>query len=393
MKDIADIMRSKPWNISKRFWEYLKPMVVIFLCLVFSGVSLQYIKAPFVWIFLLWSLAMIYFTITSKNRIAKFFFLNAGVALITLGFFEGYLFLEAQNTEPSPRRKDFSVRFFNDNDLLGYAYPGDTTVTVTDWHGDELLYEAVYTTADHGFRITPPYRGDTGECVLFFGGSYTFGLGVNDDEAMPYQVGMGLNGKYQIYNFGVGGYGPHQMLSMLEHGIVEDIIDCTPKYAVYQFSADHVERSAGLVSWDLHGPEYVLSKDGNVRFTGNFDDDKTKVQRNKSLIYRNIWGSNRKTNDKDVDLFIAIVVRSRELIETLYPGCEFHVINWDTKFSMITRGLVAQGIRVHYIRDIIPDLDENREKYQISPPNQSHPNPRAHELIAGYVVSEIVGEK
>ena len=51
-----------------------------------------------------------------------------------------------------------------------------------------------------------------------------FGAGLNDTEAMPYQVGLKTNGDYRIYNFGVNAYGPHHMLSALEHGYVENIL-------------------------------------------------------------------------------------------------------------------------------------------------------------------------
>ena len=58
-----------------------------------------------------------------------------------------------------------------------------------------------------------------------------FGAGLNDTEAMPYQVGLKTNGEYRIYNFGVNAYGPHHMLSALEHGFVENIIKGKPTYS------------------------------------------------------------------------------------------------------------------------------------------------------------------
>jgi hypothetical protein len=56
-----------------------------------------------------------------------------------------------------------------------------------------------------------------------FGCSFTFREGVEDREAMPYLVGE--LSKYIVYNFGFHGYGAHQMLSALEYGIVDRIVD------------------------------------------------------------------------------------------------------------------------------------------------------------------------
>jgi hypothetical protein len=58
-----------------------------------------------------------------------------------------------------------------------------------------------------------------------------FGARLNDTEAMPYQVGLKTNWDYSIYNFDVDAYGPHHMLSALDHGFAENIIKGKPTYA------------------------------------------------------------------------------------------------------------------------------------------------------------------
>ena len=77
-----------------------------------------------------------------------------------------------------------------------------------------------YTIGPNGLRVSPPYEevADV-PCALFFGGSFTFGTGVEDDEALPYVAGILSEGKYRVYNFGYRGYGPHQMLAALESGL------------------------------------------------------------------------------------------------------------------------------------------------------------------------------
>ncbi len=98
------------------------------------------------------------------------------------------------------------------------------------------------------YASPPPSNKENGKCVLFFGGSFTFGEGLNDNETMPYSVGIKMKGKYQVYNFGFHGYGPHQMLSAIEHNMVNDIISCKQKYVIYQALVTHADRSGGFLS-------------------------------------------------------------------------------------------------------------------------------------------------
>jgi len=377
-------------------YRSMKNLLIVLFCLIFSMVSLEYFTTPYGWIFLSWFLTLVYFTIVSKNKVVKLICLNVGVAAFTLGLFEIYLWGSNIVEESQRPLRRFSQPLFRRNDALGYTHPIKRVITDTRQYRGRQLYEAVYTLDDYGLRISPPYRADNHDFVLFFGGSFTFGTGVNDDETLPYQAGIKLDKRFQIHNFGVGGYGPHQMLSLLEHGIVDNIIDCTPKYAIYQAIYGHIERSAGLALWDKHGPKYILHGDGSVTFAGNFDDDKSKIrnQLNKSLIYQNIWGNRRTINEKDINLFLGIVARSRNIIETRYPECEFNVIIWDSnspkQSETVWEGLSAIGIRVHRVSNIIPDLYQNQTMYRIAPPYEPHPNLRTYELLADYVVSEII---
>jgi hypothetical protein len=382
----------------------MRSALVILLGVILSAMSLSFLPTPFAWIFIIWFVVLFYFTVVSKNRAAKFLCLNVGVVLLTLGAFELYLWVGSGavlSQEVEISRTDL---LYGGSDALGYALKEGTVVTETKRHQGELVYEVVYATDDHGLRIPPPHQPDSQECILFFGNSFTFGIGVNDEETMPYQVGTKLDGKYWIYNLGVGGYGPHQMLSALEHGIVDGIIDCEPRYAVYQAILEHVPRAAGRSRIDRHGPQYLLGSDGAVRFVGSYGGGKLGAlsdtlwkQIDKSLLFRNLWelwAMRLSVSEGEIDLFLGIVANSRDIIESRYPGSEFHVILWDSvrgpNSDTVLKGLADRGINVHTVSDIIPDLEENPSRYYIAPPVEWHPAPSAYEQIASYVVSQIV---
>ena len=81
--------------------------------------------------------------------------------------------------------------------------------------GGETLYAVVYSVDKRGLRVEPPLAPGHGDrCVLFFGCSYTFGEGVNDAETLPYRTGVLAEGRLRMINFGLHGYGPHQMLAV-----------------------------------------------------------------------------------------------------------------------------------------------------------------------------------
>jgi hypothetical protein len=271
----------------------------------------------------------------------------------------------------------------------------------------------------------PPSNGSNKntDCVLFFGDSFTFGEGVNDDEALPYLVGQQSGGQYHTYNFGFHGYGPHQMLAMLEYRLEEKIINCKPRFAVYQAILDHLIRAAGQAAWDTHGPRYVLERDGRVTFAGHFDDvrgvfddigDNALVSRvtyhlKKSLLFQEIFGHpgqptrRRKVQGDDITLFLGIVDFTRNIFESRYPGGEFHVIFWDDKdlshendkesgscetCNAVIEGLYGRGIKVHVISDILTDYHSDKQKYRIS--HETHPNALAYRLIATYLTEDIL---
>lgn len=261
------------------------------------------------------------------------------------------------------------------------------------YYQDELLYNVSYTIDSHGLRSSPPFQsGENVECILFFGGSFTFGQGVDDAEAMPYVVGMKSDDRYRIYNFGVPAYGPHQMLWTLENWIVEEaILGCQPRYAIYQYIQDHVRRSAGLKSPPF-GPRYALKANGEPVLKGTLHDrgvfyQLILSQPHKSLAYERVFGSQRLIRKSDTQLFLAVVDASRRTLSLKYPEIDFHVVLWGGK-GVVWEELRSRGTQVHAVREILPDY-QNRGRWRISP-HDSHPSALAHEFIANYLVSHVV---
>lgn len=383
--------------------------IVVIIGILFSGIFLKLIIAPYIWISLLWVTIFIYLTISSKKLLVRIAFLYIGIVVLTFGVFETYLWLKNKKAEgkTSVAMKSDERYHWVRHPILGYAPQKGKKFTFNIYKGDKILRSIIYTIDSNGLRISPPYRKEASECILFFVCSFTFGEGVSDEETLPYRVGIETGGRYQIYNFGYHGYGPHQMLAMVESGMVDDIIKCSPKYIIYQALFYHIERSAGLVSWDKYGPRYVLNENGEAIFKGHFDDNKIVIperlqnQLLKSLIMKKIWSKyfaikHRPINNRDIDLFVAIVDKSKKLFESKYKGSQFHVIFWDDRknemYDNLVKKLKDKGIKIHLISDILPDFHKKEVEYQLREQDDTHPNPLAYKIIAEYVAKKIVNE-
>jgi len=376
----------------KKRWLYL-------LCaaaLAISAVSLGYFRIPYVWIAGAWFVVTLYGALISQKPSVKALWFNISVVILTLGVFESYLWLSGT---PERVRKEYSSTFALRHPILGYGPRTNVPYIVTTYWRDHLVYQVTYTIDARGFRISAPLHeeGNNTDCILFFGDSFTLGEGVKDHEAMPSRVGQLSEGKYRTYNFGYHGYGPHQMLAILENKL-EDLPGCKPKFAVFQALRTHVLRVAGLSPWDQHGPRYLLGKDGHVRFAGHFDDSvipALRKQLSKSLIGQMVLDKVNNNNLNNVDLFLGVVDAAKSTFENRYAGASFHVIFWDTqdcpaeRCREILEGLSKRNIRVHLISNILPDYKENELKYTIGYGDR-HPSALAHELIARYVVDRVL---
>jgi hypothetical protein len=376
-------------------------MPMLFTLIFFTGIcltvaSFNFLAAPFVWALPIWVVLFGLAAFVDKVSIRRAIWVNFATILLVLATAEAYYW--ASDTAGAEERFEGSITtdYYTDHELLGYAPAKNYVATVSKYVGDVQVYNTIYTINSHGLRISPPYSADPGVvAALFFGGSVTFGEGVGDDSAMPYQVGVKSNQRYSIYNFGFHGYGPHQMLAALQNGIVEDVVAEPAKLAVYQAIPTHVMRAAGLASWDKHGPRYSLNEEGQVYPAGHFDDIDTfgSATIAKSYLYNRTFGRHRALREADYLLYLAIVTDAADTFRKRYPGSEFHVILWGYRggyaFDRILEGLTRAEIPVHLISDILPRYLEEPDIYQISP-HDPHPNSEAHGLIASYVATRIL---
>ena len=339
------------------------------------------------------------FGVGSPDRRALWF--NFAVALVVSGgavvSFSG---------GPVIRGEASNSQWTTDHDLLGYAPVPALQTRMRRYQDEELVYDVTYTTNEHGLRVGPPsVENPDNECILFFGGSFVFGEGLEDAETLPYRMGVESGGRFEIHNFGFSGYGPHQMLAALELGLVGSVIDCQPRYVIYQAGYFHISRAAGLSTWDARGPHFALVEEGRVEYRGRFDQaDAPKGQFSRLVsalgIDKIVSGLHRPPDGHDYDVFIGILENTRRYVAGHYPSAEFYVILWDQRrrglFPIylfdwsrppLMDSLLERGVNLIRVTEALPRLSENPEMYMI--PGDGHPNALAQARIASHLAQRL----
>jgi len=370
----------------------------LLLCLALLAVQLAFDPAPwFVALFVLAALLVIQAATIGRVTIAVIL-VNVAAAILGLAGFESYLAYNqsvGDGTRMEGTVEDGTTR----DDLLGYAPLKNTRLVARKLYGNQLIYDVVYTIDADGLRIAPPSIKAPGGCAVFFGDSVSFGEGLQDDQAFPYQFGVKTGGSFAVYNFAYSGYGPHQMLANLRSGRVKNIVHCEVTHYFYLALLEHIARVAGLASWDRHGPRFSL-RDGVLSQDGHFDDPpqsaivpaQVRVSLAKFLAWQRLFGRARDVNAEDLQLFLAVIREAASLAKRQSPHGEFHVILWDgrddPRLEIIERNLSEAGIVVHRLTTIVPEFAANWQHFVLSE-HDLHPNALLDGKLAEYLASRL----
>lgn len=367
----------------------------------FSYGAARYLPHPLIWIFSGWAVCFGLTAMRSRTKRLKAIWVNLAFCFFIIVVVEGYaLWTLSSNNANQASTIRGETELSQVDEVLGYAPIANKTTRIKRKDGAEAPYDVVYTIDSDGLRRSPAASDRSCPSMLFFGGSFTFGESVNDQETMPYQVG--LLTRCPVYNFGYRGYGPHQMLASIESGRVSQVVRTRPAIAIYQAISDHLVRSAGRAPWDTHGPEYLLQKDGALEYVGHFDDSDTflrlvRLRLKQSGIHQKFIRPQRRVNRDDIRLLVAIVEAARDKLQVQYPDLAFHLIIWDLTTDVPSKldlynwwyqELEHRGFNLHFISQILPGYPENQDKYIIGD-GDAHPNARAHRMIAEYVAQRI----
>ena len=303
---------------------------------------------------------------------------------VTCAMFLAEAAAAAHNARRSTTRfsREVSPSLTRPDHELGYALNPGARVSATRKWSDSTLFHVTYTITDAGVRGT---RGNPrGETWLFAGCSFTFGEGVEDDETLPARFSEQLGWEANVVNLAASGYGPNQMLRMLETGRLGGA-GAPVKHVIYQAIPHHVVRAAGRVDWNLGGPSYRISGD-TVRFAGPFHE--SAAIRALEILRASDLGRlldrryrARPASDAEIELYGRIVERAAALAERKL-GARFTILFWDDDTNPTAKRaferLAATGLPLIRATSFLTlgELDSLRF------PHDDHPTPEAYRRLA-----------
>ena len=273
-------------------------------------------------------------------------------------------------------------------DILGYRpNPSQTFAASKYGPGDRIVYQVTYTIGPDRLRVTPGEDSARDSTVLFFGGSFTFGEGVEDNQTTPYYFHEATNYRNRVLNFGFHGYGTHQMLRALELGLPDPLIEKDVAQAIYSMVPTHLERNAGESTWGFWDPEYRLTPEGRLQHHGRFAEPdnwfhSAVVQSEIARRTACLWARSER---EKLELFRGILSRARLLLREQY-GAPLMVLMWDDgsdRTASIVNLFEEEGVHYQLVSEILGDPDD--EKFWI--PNDGHPTAYAHRKI-GYALAK-----
>lgn len=156
---------------------------------------------------------------------------------------------------------DYATQYFAQTDLGSQAREGVHSSKKLAPNGT-VIYDAVYSIGEDGFRITPSQNSGSAFRINLFGCSVAFGEGLDDNETIPFHLAQGISDSY-VKNFGFHGYGVHQALAILQSNR-----DTKGQINLLITAPWHALRSSCLPSYTIGSPQFILDPDGKVRRIG-----------------------------------------------------------------------------------------------------------------------------
>jgi len=280
--------------------------------------------------------------------------------------------------------------------VLGYKRKANAVIHASKSIGTNKLYDVVYTMDSLSRRLTPiDPTIPKDRFIAFFGCSFCFGEGLNDNQTIPCFVASDAP-RYMPYNYGCYGYGPQQMLAKLQSGELRSEIDEPKGIAVYIFFDEHVDRVIGTMNiynmWGKTMPYYFLDH-GQLKRDGNFTTGRPLISR----IYRRLGKSETlkyfhvnfpmRINGDHIRLTAEVIRESQRLFTQQFEGSDFYVLFYPAgklHTKQIIPCLLQSGIKYLDYTSLFA-----RGEKDIVFPGDGHPTAHATEAVARKLVADL----
>jgi hypothetical protein len=333
--------------------------------------------------------------VLSSRRRRAAFGLALGLVLSLAGLCAGEAFLRLIAWDERGTITDWPDQYWNAEADFPKPRPGTWRTWEKRASTGELIYDVTYSVDQFGRRITPvTSRELRKKFLLFFGCSYTYGEGVQDDETLAYHAGTLAPG-YMPYNYAFHGGGPFDAMARMEEPGFNEQIAEQDGIGIYVYMQDHVNRVAdapGTAKWHYGHTYYDRTDDGRFVRNGTFATGRPF----RTAYYRFLYESRllralglaeaKGSKEARIDLAADAIAAVAERFHARFPHARFYVVAYPSKRpSEMADRLRQRGI--DFI-DNVGLFDTADPLYHLSQEDW-HPTPAALRALAVAVVEKL----
>ncbi len=219
------------------------------------------------------------------------------------------LYLNNELVRGNNNKQSFKEIFFNDfykylgkNNMVlllnkKYDYAPNTEVQALRKDHDSIIYNVKYTIDKHKNRFCKCNK-NAEDTYVFAGCSLIFGVGVEDNETLPYYFSKILNFRSNVINIGFPGGGIHTTLEKIESEDFQNLLKGKKfKYLFYNLTEDHPFRAyIGRFQDNVFRvkKDKLYLKEKNLILKSKFFDT-MQFDRNFIILFKNLYKNKFET--------------------------------------------------------------------------------------------------
>lgn len=324
--------------------------------------------------------------------------------LLVVGAVEALIRLAERGTQSPSYEALTELYDFLPNAEFGYVAAADTEHrAVKGIAGGEICYDVVYSTDRFGRRSTRESPPEKASHLLLFGGSVTFGEGLNEEDLLQTHLSEQFASR-SVYNYALPGYGPSHALARMRSGALSPEIPSKQGSALYLLIPAHVDRVIGTTRtpWVYDSPHFVRNEAGGVSRMGTFRSARPwrtalyerflAVRQASALLARLNAHLPPRISDDAMDLVVKVLGELRAEYRKQFRGELWVVLHplWNPEHLHGQR--VLEGLRLRLDEDGIPRLDY--ADYQELPEDRigdcdPHPSGILNARLAGWIARDL----
>lgn len=282
----------------------------IFFFLIFISFYQSWNSKSFITLLFSIILLNVFFVIKSKSNLFRNIFLVTCSSLITLFVVETFLYLnegktshfikmskEELNKAKEKRNVDQKILNSNKNESEDNSEKSSNNEPFFNYVGQKylkkskygflansgnyfskksssdgnLIYDVTYLINQNGFRKTPQFyeKNENTIYINFYGGSFTFGEGVAQNETLPAFFSKLSKKNVIVNNYGFHGWGVNSSLMLLKDNLKKNKYD---QVNILLTFPEHALRSACKPKYSINSPKYKIqlnnSEGSHVKLVG-----------------------------------------------------------------------------------------------------------------------------